>query len=178
MGHISVGQLLRDIPLGPEQEQIQYYRDYTNEQPMIPNRLVLPLIEDHITQQTCETDTRDFLLDGFPRHIVQLRGFEDKVSILKYRDGRDGEINNRKMKYEIMGAVSFKCNEKSLRARVLHRGKVSNRPEDNAEGFDKRFQKFGNYSRPVLEHFERQEMLREVSGGSICIQNPANDCSR
>lgn len=75
-----------------------------------------------------------FLLDGFPRSMEQISAFE-----------------------RIWGppeaVLSFKCDEATMRARVLARGRDSGRADDTEAVVMRRFVTFLKQTAPVVAHF-------------------------
>lgn len=57
----------------------------------------------------------------------------------------------------------FKCSEETLLERLLKRGESSGRADDNIDSIKKRFQTFKDTSYPVIEYYEKQGKVREVS---------------
>ncbi|KAI4124065.1 MAG: hypothetical protein LQ347_005874 [Umbilicaria vellea] len=96
-------------------------------------------------------EKRQFLLDGFPRSIGQAEEFEKKVG-------------------PGLAMLLFDAPEETRRERVVGRGRVSDRAEDNAADFWVRNERFARLSPPVVGMFERRGRLEKVD----CQQTEEN----
>ncbi|MCJ1251709.1 hypothetical protein MMC30_008944 [Trapelia coarctata] len=98
VAHISYSQDLRDLPAVEK----RITQDYLKKHLLVPNRFSIPMLRDHIMEEGCRGKSW-FLLDGFPRHVLQLKGFEEQG------------------KCSIIGAVHLVCPQKVSRWRVENR---------------------------------------------------------
>lgn len=121
------------------------------------------LIEQHITNGTIvpvaitcslleramkESDKNDFLIDGFPRNEDNLTGWNEAM----------GDKVNLKF------VLNFECSEKACINRCLERGATSGRSDDNEESLKKRFVTFVNSTKPIIEHFQKQNLVHTIDG--------------
>ena len=88
----------------------------------------------------------NFLIDGFPRNQENLEGWNEQM----------GEKSNLKF------VLFFDCTEEVCVSRLLERGKTSGRSDDNADSIKKRFQTYYNSSMPIIEQFEKKDMVRKI----------------
>ena len=88
--------------------------------------------------------TNKFLIDGFPRAMDQALKFEEIVTKAKL-------------------ILFFDCPEDVMLQRLLKRGETSGRADDNLESIKKRFQTFLEQSMPVVDHYEKQGIVKKVS---------------
>jgi UMP-CMP kinase len=87
-----------------------------------------------------------FLIDGFPRNMANLRGWE--------------KICGKSVIIEKM--IVFECSETVMTKRLLHRGKTSGRVDDNEHTIKKRLNTHMQETMPVVKHFERMDKLVRV----------------
>lgn len=59
--------------------------------------------------------------------------------------------------------LSFDCPFETLEQRLQQRAKRSDRPDDNPETMRKRFDRFTQQSKPVIEHYTRQGKCAHIS---------------
>ncbi|RFU34784.1 hypothetical protein B7463_g1576, partial [Scytalidium lignicola] len=90
---------------------------------------------DTMKQATNPQNTK-FLIDGFPIEMDQAITFEESVC--------PGKL-----------VLFFDCPEMVLEKRLLKRGEISGRSDDNLESIKKRFRTFIEASMPVVEYFGR-----------------------
>lgn len=66
-------------------------------------------------------------------------------------------------KVNLQFVLFFDCSEETCADRCLARGKAgSGRSDDNLESLKKRFQTFSNDSLPIIEHYQKQNMVRKM----------------
>ncbi|EKX52984.1 hypothetical protein GUITHDRAFT_101434 [Guillardia theta CCMP2712] len=85
-----------------------------------------------------KAETKRFLIDGFPRS----------------QDNREAFV---------AFCLAYECPEDLLEQRLLKRGETSGRADDNMESIKKRFTAFQTQTVPVLEVFEKRNMLVKMS---------------
>jgi len=73
--HVSTGQLLRDT-IAADTALGRAVKRYVDEGFLVPDRLVLRLLVDHIRMLADATMLRGFLLDGVPRTISQCQALD------------------------------------------------------------------------------------------------------
>ena len=89
------------------------------------------------------SESKRFLVDGFPRKMDQALKFEEKVTKAKF-------------------VLFFDCPEEEMLKRLLKRGETSGRVDDNIESIKKRFETFRETSYPVVEFYEKENRVRRV----------------
>ena len=55
------------------------------------------------------------------------------------------------------------ASDESMKKRLLHRGLSSGRVDDNEETIKQRLETFHKVTKPVIDHYEKQNKLRKVS---------------
>lgn len=144
--HLSTGDLFRKnisegTPLGLE---AQSYMDAGN---LVPDEVVIGMVEDKV-QNTPET--KGFIFDGFPRTVAQAEAL-DKIM----------EANGT----PITMMLALEVNEDELLTRLLSRGKVSNRPDDqDPDKIKNRFAVYHDQTAPVAKYYEAQQKHHLIVG--------------
>lgn len=143
--HLSVGDLLRAEREagGPTAELIEQVLAAGS---LVPNEISVTLLKNAMEAATRMTGKRNFLVDGFPRSLVNLEGWYD-VS------GREADLP--KMLY-------FECPYTVLEQRILGRAKYSGRSDDNVESMKKRFDTFKAETLPTVEHFRGKDKCIDI----------------
>ncbi|KAJ3069560.1 hypothetical protein HDU98_007379 [Podochytrium sp. JEL0797] len=128
--HLSTGDLLRaEVAAGTEIGRLcnQLMRDGQ----IVPMSVVIELLQVTIAS---DSESRGFLIDGFPRAVDQAVEFERAIR-------------------PAASILNFSCPLDVLESRLLERGKTSGRADDNLETIHKRFDTFQRESMPVLGMF-------------------------
>ena len=91
---IGTGNIIREaIKNGTELGK--KFKSYTDKGALVPDELVVAMVKDRISKQDCE---KGFILDGFPRTVVQAEAFEnmgEKVDSVILLDVKDSVIIDR-----------------------------------------------------------------------------------
>lgn len=143
--HLSVGDLLRE-----EHEEggctAATIQEFIATGKLVPNEIVVRLLNDTMEMVTRTTGKTNFLLDGFPRSLDNLEGWYQIF-------GRDSELP--KMLY-------FECPCDVLEDRILSRAKYTGRVDDNVTSMKIRFDTFKAETLPTVELFKNQEKCVEI----------------
>lgn len=171
-GHISTGDLLRDevkkkTPLGLEVEEIMQSGNFVSDE------IIIKLIENRIQEKDCENG---YILDGFPRTIVQAEKYDEMLEKL----GRDiGTVINIDISKEMALGRSLsritcpKCKKIYNKVSEQMKPKVEwicdncgveliQRDDDKEETFTKRFDDYINKTMPLINYYESKGILRTI----------------
>jgi len=85
-----------------------------------------------------------FLIDGFPRNLDNLQGWESEAG------------------HDARAVLFFEATEEVLEGRLMERGKTSGRSDDNLKSIKKRFSTFQGETMPVVEIFGKIGCLRRI----------------
>ncbi|KAJ1672020.1 bifunctional uridylate/adenylate kinase [Coemansia sp. RSA 1836] len=139
--HLSAGDLLRAEQKRPVSQYGELIAHYIREGLIVPHEITIGLLRNAMMDHP-ECDR--FLIDGFPRNLVQAKAFEDTV------------CHAQKVLY-------FECPENVLLERLLNRGKTSGREDDNIESIRKRFNTYVNDSKPVIDAYDKEGKVITIS---------------
>lgn len=138
--HLSSGDLLRaEVASGSERGK--RLNEIMEKGELVPLDVVLELIREAIMQKLSET--KCFLVDGYPREMEQGTRFENEVA-------------------PCCNVLYFEVSDDTMTARLLDRGKTSGRVDDNEETIKKRLQTFHNQTRPVIDHYTKSNKVVKV----------------
>ena len=94
-----------------------------------------------------------FVLDGFPRTVVQAEALD---RILEERGTR------------LEACVAIEIDDKAVVERLLKRANLEGRSDDNEETIRKRMRVYRQQTEPLVAYYRERGLLREVSGtGSV-----------
>ena len=147
--HISTGDVLRDnIKRGTELGKTA--KGYIDQGQLVPDDVTIRMVEDRLNNPDCE---KGYILDGFPRTIPQAEALEQMLA------DRGTQID---------AVVGLEVPEEELIKRILLRGQMSGRSDDNEETARKRLDTYHNQTSPLKAFYEKQGKYRAINGlGSI-----------
>lgn len=142
---ISTGDMLRanvsaGTPLGLEAKPIMDAGGYLSDD--LTNRMV--------AERLTEDDARGgFLLDGYPRTLVQVQALDEILD-------RDGA--------RLDAVISLEVDTEEVVQRLLKRGETEGRSDDTEEAIRVRQQKYADETSPLLEVYRERGLLVQVDG--------------
>ncbi|XP_015792410.1 adenylate kinase isoenzyme 1 [Tetranychus urticae] len=138
--HLSTGDLLRDeVKSGSERGK--RLNAIMESGQLVPLEEVLGLLKDAIKKN--DSNSKGFLIDGYPREVDQAIKFEEQVSKCTF-------------------VIYFDVSDSVMVQRLLKRGETSGRIDDNEETIKKRLATFHQHSDPILSHYK--DKLVKISG--------------
>jgi len=148
--HLSTGDVFRSNIKG-ETELGVLAKSYIDRGDLVPDEVTIAMVEDFLTNHS---DARGFVFDGFPRTITQGEVLDDMLS-------------NKNTAINIV--LALEVVEDELVRRLLERGKISGRSDDQSEDkIRNRFNEYQQKTEPLLQYYEKQGKLVRVHGmGSI-----------
>ena len=144
--HLSTGDLFRkNISEGTELGiRAQKYMDDGN---LVPDDVVIGMVEDKVKNTP---NTEGFIFDGFPRTVAQAEALDN----LMMENGTP---------IDLMLALSV--DEGELLDRLLKRGKISARPDDqDPDKIRNRFAVYNRETTPVAEFYRAKGKLFNIEG--------------
>ena len=149
--HISTGDVLRDnIRRGTELGKIA--KGFIDQGQLVPDELIIDILA-HVLDENKDKASEGVIFDGFPRTIPQAEALEQLLA------DRGTQID---------AVVGLEVPEDELIQRILLRGKMSGRADDNEETARKRLEVYHNQTSPLKAYYEEQGKYRAINGlGSI-----------
>jgi len=137
--HMSTGEMLRDhvsrgTDLGARAKVIMEAGD------LVPDDIVIAMVKERLTAEDARCG---FLLDGFPRTAPQAEAL-------------DREVADQPLEV----VINLEVDEEELVGRMLARG----RADDTEETVRNRFVVYRRQTEPLIEHYEKQGLIRTVDG--------------
>lgn len=147
--HISTGDLLRSevaakTDLGNQAKAIMDKGD------LVPDKIVIGMIQKKLEENK---DGRGFIFDGFPRTVEQAR--ELRKALTDYDE-------------RVTMVISLQVPREELVKRLLKRGEISGRSDDNEETINNRIDVYDKQTVPVTYYYEKMHKHVPVDGvGSV-----------
>lgn len=135
--HLSAGDLLqKEVESGSEEGKM--IRDLKKEGKLVPSEIVVKLLQ----QAMCRSESKKFLIDGFPRNEENLAAAENI------------------MKIEPDAILFFDCSEQEAMRRLLSRNQ--GRADDNAETIRNRLKVYSESTVPVINYYNSKGKVRKI----------------
>lgn len=168
--HIAPGDLLREVV---RQKTLleQKAESYMREGKLVPDDIILELIEDKI-----DKENKGFILDGFPRNLFQAEKLEE---ILNRRDIKLDLVINLEVEEPVIierlsgrlvcsqcGRIYNKRNLAGSRRNCLVCGAfLFQRSDDNPEAIIERIRTYLEHTRPLIDYYKKKKILYSVQAG-------------
>lgn len=170
--HISTGDAFRlamsqGTPLGIEA------KGYVDKGLLVPDEITNGIVRERLAQPDCD---RGFLLDGFPRTIAQADALSDIVQSLNKKI--ELVINLTVDRSFLLARLTGRriCKSCGATYHVLFNpskqegtcdkcsGELYQRSDDTEEKVGTRLDEYTNKTAPLLDYYNKKEILREVNG--------------
>lgn len=157
INHISTGDVLRaEIKNGTELGKTA--KGYIDQGQLIPDSLMVSILASKFDSFQ---DSKGVIFDGFPRTIPQAEAL--KV-MLKERGQEVGVV------------LDLEVPEDELMVRLIKRGQMSGRADDNEETIKKRLDVFHSQTAPLIDWYKKEGIYSHINGlgeldrifGDIC----------
>lgn len=144
--HISTGDLFRynmknDTDLG------KLAKSYMEAGDLVPDEVTIKMLEDAVDKNP---DASGFIFDGFPRTTAQAEALD------KFLSGKNMKID---------ATIALEADDEILIQRLLERGKISGRTDDQDEDkIRNRFDEYNLKTAPLKDFYEAQGKFHSVNG--------------
>ena len=144
--HISTGEVLRDH-IKRETDLGKIAKSYIDEGQLIPDDLMIRILDEVLGKEA--KDKPGVIFDGFPRTIPQAEALNE---LLKKRNK------------ELHAVVGLEVPDEELVKRMINRGKLTGRADDNEETIKKRLNVYHNQTSPLRDHYKKQNKYVAIDG--------------
>ncbi|MBF6596624.1 MAG: adenylate kinase [Fermentimonas sp.] len=143
--HVSTGEMLRaEIDAGTEFGRLA--DSYISKGNLIPDEVMISKLNELMEKRN---GVKGFIFDGFPRTIAQ-------------GEALDTMMDNHDEKVTIV--ISLEVEEEELISRILKRGEISGRSDDNRETVELRLKVYHEQTEPLKNFYIKQGKLENVQG--------------
>ncbi len=170
--HISTGDMFREnikngTPIGLEAKK------YIEKGLLVPDDVTLSMIEDRFSESDC---TNGFLLDGFPRTLVQAEALEaelekneKKLTAVVNLDVSDETIISRMTGRRVCNSCGSTYNLTYNKPKVENtcdycRGQLFIRDDDKQETVTNRLRVYKNETQPLIDYYKGKDILITING--------------
>jgi adenylate kinase len=135
--YLSTGHIFRD--LAKEHTSLgRYIKEIMNAGYLIPDKKTLEIVSEYLKRSEYD---KGYILDGFPRTIVQAKSFKNGIDRVIY----------------------LKVSDKEALWRLSYRNSDA-RQDETLNALRKRIELFHELTEPVLEYYKKKGFLVEIDG--------------
>eukprot|EP00930_Biecheleria_cincta_P033646 TRINITY_DN23307_c0_g1_i1.p1 TRINITY_DN23307_c0_g1~~TRINITY_DN23307_c0_g1_i1.p1 ORF type:complete len:393 (-),score=81.60 TRINITY_DN23307_c0_g1_i1:184-1362(-) len=145
--HISAGDCLRAERQNPKSKDGEMINKIIKEGNIVPVEITVKLLQNAMAAEMAN-GKKSFLIDGFPRNLDNVTGWEREV----------GD------KAQVLGVLYFTASEAAMEKRLLGRGATSGRVDDNLETIRKRFRTYQQETVPIIKKYQEKAMVYSIDG--------------
>ncbi len=143
--HVSTGEILREeIASGTDLGNLA--DAYMSKGELVPDCIVIEMLDGLIRKNS---HVKGFIFDGFPRTVPQ----GEALSRMLSKHGEDVNL-----------VISLEVADEELIDRLLKRGQISGRSDDNRETIEARLQVYYRQTSPLKDFYRERGVLREIMG--------------
>lgn len=169
---ISTGDILRASVEGGT-ELGKQAKKFMDKGELVPDEVVISLIKQRIVEPDCEAG---YILDGFPRTIVQAEKLEETLAAMGQNISSvvDLEVDREELLVRLSGRRTCKtCGTMFHQISHLPKtegicdecgGELYQRPDDNEETIVKRLEVYSKETAPLKEFYRNQGKLKTIQG--------------
>ena len=142
---ISTGDIFR-ANVGEGTELGKLAKSYMDRGEYVPDEVTNAMVKDRLSQP----DAKDgFLLDGYPRTLAQVTALDEMLE----------EIGTK-----LDAVIELQVDHEAVVQRLLERGKVQGRSDDNEETIRRRLEVYSEQTTPLIEVYTERGLVDSVDG--------------
>ena len=142
--HLSIGDLLRENIVN-NTDLGKLASNYVKSGELVPDDLIIDLMDSYITELKDERNVSGIILDGFPRTINQATALENKI---------------KQLNVSIKAVLNLNIADQEILNRLAGRG----REDDKPELIKNRLKVYRNQTEPLLEFYKERSLLDTING--------------
>ena len=150
--HLSTGDMLR-AEIAKQSQLGQLADSYISQGLLLPDDIIIDLLKN--TLQQLNEDTKGIILDGFPRTVAQAIALNSLVA----------ELNQ-----EILMLIEITVKTSELIERLVQRGKLLGRSDDNPATIQHRLEVYHQQTEPVIDFYRQAGKYNHVDGNGTIEQ--------
>ena len=144
--HISTGDVFR-YNIKNNTELGKLAQTYMDKGELVPDEVTIKMLRDEVEKNP---EANGFIFDGFPRTVAQAKAL-------------DNLMESKEM--QIDATIALDANDEELIQRLLERGKISGRTDDQDEDkIRNRFEEYNQKTAPLKEYYQAQDKFYSVNG--------------
>ncbi len=147
--HISTGEILR-TEIEKRSELGVLADEYISKGQLVPDEIIIKMLGDILDDEG--KNVKGFIFDGFPRTLAQGEALDKML---------------REKNTSVVAVLNLAVEEEELIHRLLKRGEISGRSDDNPETIQSRLNVYHNQTEPLKAYYKKQGKLFTIKGDSV-----------
>lgn len=144
--HISTGDIFR-YNIKNETKLGKLAQSYMDKGDLVPDEVTIQMLQEEVEKNP---NAEGFIFDGFPRTIAQAEAL-------------DAFLSSKGMR--IHGTLALEADDEALIKRLVERGKVSGRTDDqDEEKIRNRFSEYNEKTAPLIAFYQAQGKYHPING--------------
>ena len=143
--HLSTGEILR-TEIAVQSNIGNQAKLFIDNGKLVPDNVLLDIMDSRLRNNDAQ---KGYLLDGFPRTILQAEGLE---RIMK------------KLSHSLKATISLSADQDELVQRLINRSLESGRSDDAPDIIRQRQKVYWEQTAPLLDFYRSKNLLKEVNG--------------
>ena len=144
--HISTGDVFR-YNIKNETKLGKLAQSYMDKGDLVPDEVTIKMLQDEVEKNP---DANGFIFDGFPRTTAQAEALDNFLS------SKGMQVN---------ATIALDANDEVLIKRLIERGKVSGRSDDQDEDkIRNRFDEYNQKTAPLKDYYTKKNKFYSVNG--------------
>ena len=144
--HISTGDIFR-YNIKNETKLGKLAQSYIEKGDLVPDEVTIQMLQEEVEKNP---NAEGFIFDGFPRTIAQAEAL-------------DAFLESKEMR--IHGTLALEADDEVLIKRIVERGKVSGRADDqDEEKIRNRFAEYNEKTAPLIAYYQTQGKYHAIDG--------------
>ncbi|MCF8359963.1 MAG: adenylate kinase [Prolixibacteraceae bacterium] len=144
--HLSTGDILRG-EIAAETELGLKAKTLMDKGELVPDEVVIGMIESKLK---ANKDAKGFIFDGFPRTVAQAKALDELL---------------KGFGHPVSGMLALEVEKQELINRLLERGKVSGRSDDqDASIIENRINVYNEKTAPLIDFYKKQDKFYSIEG--------------
>ena len=145
LNHISTGDVLRS-EISRQTDLGKVADSFISKGQLVPDQLIIDILESVLDNLK---DSKGVIFDGFPRTTPQAIALKEML---------------QKRGTDISAVIALEVEESELIERLLERGKISGRSDDNLETIQKRLDVYRNQTSPLIDWYKNDGKYQHING--------------
>lgn len=170
--HISTGDIFREN-IKNNTELGKLTKSYIDTGKLVPDDVTINIVVDRLKREDCKDG---FILDGFPRNIIQADGLKKalsdnnkKIDVVILVDGDIDKIIKRLSGRRVCEKCGTPYHIETLRPKVdgicdTCGGKIIQRKDDSEEVILDRINVYNEQTKPLIDYYKKDNLLKSVDG--------------
>ncbi len=144
--HISTGDVFR-YNIKNETALGKLAQSYMDKGDLVPDEVTIKMLQEEVEKHP---EANGFIFDGFPRTAMQAEALDH------FLESKDMQID---------ATIALEADDQELLQRLLKRGEISGRPDDqDEEKIRNRFAEYTKKTAPLRDYYKAQGKLHVVNG--------------